>query len=104
MSFLADALTHLRQTIAETNWEGLNAHHRNKETIRRLLARLCSEQPEIAAAIDEGVAALNADSDRLDALAMRQNYRLTRWRTAATQIVYRRFFDINSLVGKHIRC
>jgi len=102
LSFLADALAHLRQSIAATNWAGLNAHHRNKETIRRLLARLCSERPEIAAAIDSGVAALNADSDRVDALLMRQNYRLSRWRTAATEIVYRRFFDINSLVGVRV--
>jgi (1->4)-alpha-D-glucan 1-alpha-D-glucosylmutase len=102
LSFLADALAHLRQTIAQTDWAGLNTHHRNKEMIRRLLTRLCLEQPEIAAAIDEGIAALNADFDRLDALVLRQNYRLSRWRTAATEIVYRRFFDINSLVGVRV--
>jgi (1->4)-alpha-D-glucan 1-alpha-D-glucosylmutase len=106
LGFIADALAHLQhtigQTIAETNWEGLTAHHRNKETIRHLLARLCSEQPEIAATIDAGVAALNVDFDRLDALLMRQNYRLSRWRTSATDIVYRRFFDINSLVGVRV--
>ena len=33
---------------------------------------------------------------------MRQNYRLSRWRTSATEIVYRRFFDINSLVGVRV--
>jgi (1->4)-alpha-D-glucan 1-alpha-D-glucosylmutase len=102
LSFLADALAHLRETIAETNWAGLNAHHRNKETIRRLLARLCSEQPEVAAAIDAGVAALNADFDRLDDLLMRQNYRLSRWRASAADMAYRRFFDINSLVGVRV--
>ena len=102
LSFLADALAHLRQTIPETDWSGLKTHHRNKEMIRRLLTRLCSEQPEIAAAIDAGIAALNADFDGLDALLLRQNYRLSRWRTAAAEIVYRRFFDINSLVGVRV--
>jgi len=102
LSFIADALADLRLSVAEATWAELNAHHRNKETIRRLLARLCSEQPEIAAAIDAGVAKLNDDFDRLDALLMMQNYRLSRWRTAATEIVYRRFFDINSLVGVRV--
>jgi len=102
LSFIADALADLRLSVSEATWAELNAHHRNKETIRRLLARLCSEQPEIAAAIDAGVAKLNDDFDRLDALLMMQNYRLSRWRTAATEIVYRRFFDINSLVGVRV--
>ena len=45
------------------------------------------------------VAALNADADRLDALLERQNYRLAFWRTAGHELGYRRFFDINTLVG-----
>jgi (1->4)-alpha-D-glucan 1-alpha-D-glucosylmutase len=38
----------------------------------------------------------------MDALLLRQNYRLSRWRTAARELVYRRFFDINTLVGLRV--
>ena len=37
--------------------------------------------------------------DALDALLQRQNYRLAFWRTASEEGQYRRFFDINELVG-----
>jgi (1->4)-alpha-D-glucan 1-alpha-D-glucosylmutase len=45
------------------------------------------------------VAAVNSDPDQLDVLLERQNYRLAFWRTAAQDLGYRRFFDINTLVG-----
>ncbi len=41
----------------------------------------------------------NRDPDALDQLLERQNYRLSFWRTAARDLGYRRFFDINTLVG-----
>ena len=50
-------------------------------------------------AIDEVLAETNADPDLLDAVLDRQNYRLAFWRTADRDLGYRRFFDINSLVG-----
>ncbi len=43
--------------------------------------------------------AINASPDALDALLQRQNYRLAFWRTASEEGQYRRFFDINELVG-----
>ncbi|HEY7338104.1 MAG TPA: malto-oligosyltrehalose synthase, partial [Bryobacteraceae bacterium] len=99
LSFFADVLARLPETGAEGGWAGLKAHHRNKEEIRELLARLCSERPDIGEAIDSAVAAMNADPDRLDGLVMRQNYRLSRWQTAGRELAYRRFFDVNTLVG-----
>ena len=36
------------------------------------------------------------DPDALDALLERQNYRLAFWRTAARDLGYRRFFDVNT--------
>ena len=47
-------------------------------------------------------AALNRDHDALDALLRRQNYRLAYWRTAATELNYRRFFDITTLAGVRV--
>ena len=54
------------------------------------------------AAVDAAVADLNADADALDALLERQNYRLAYWRTAGQELDYRRFFDINTLVGLRV--
>ncbi len=41
-------------------------------------------------------------STRLDALLERQNYRLAFWRTAERELDYRRFFDIDTLVGLRV--
>ena len=55
----------------------------------------------IDAAIREanGIAGDRASFDRLHALLEHQAYRLAYWRTAVDEINYRRFFDINELVG-----
>ena len=42
------------------------------------------------------------DVDRLDALLRRQNYRLAYWRTASEELDYRRFFNIETLVGVRV--
>jgi (1->4)-alpha-D-glucan 1-alpha-D-glucosylmutase len=49
--------------------------------------------------IDAGAARVNADVDALHDLLESQNYRLSFWRTAMRELDYRRFFDINTLVG-----
>ena len=53
----------------------------------------------MAAALDGEIEAVSASPDALDALLQRQNYRLAFWRTASEEGQYRRFFDINELVG-----
>lgn len=98
LAFLADSLANLSVPDA-SDWSGLLARDRNKESIRELLSRLCKEQPETAAEIDRTIALVNGDPEQMDALLLRQNYRLSRWRTAARDLGYRRFFDISSLVG-----
>ena len=50
-------------------------------------------------AIRQKVADINNDKQKLHALLERQNYRVAFWRTAASDINYRRFFDINDLAG-----
>ena len=98
LSFLADALGQLPISTA-TDWVAVRRRHRNKEVLRGQFARLCREQPEVAAAVDQVVMEVNSDPDKLDVLLERQNYRLAFWRTAAQDLGYRRFFDINTLVG-----
>ncbi len=44
-------------------------------------------------------AEVNKDRNKLDDLLEQQSYRLAFWRTAEQDLGYRRFFDINTLVG-----
>ncbi len=53
----------------------------------------------IAEALDGAVAAVNGDADALDELLNGQSYRLAYWRASSRDLGYRRFFDINELVG-----
>jgi (1->4)-alpha-D-glucan 1-alpha-D-glucosylmutase len=95
LAFLADSLARLPEA-------GGVERHRDKEVIRGLLNRLCAESADAARSIDACVERANRDPDTLDQLLERQNYRLSYWRTAARDLGYRRFFDINSLVGLRI--
>jgi (1->4)-alpha-D-glucan 1-alpha-D-glucosylmutase len=78
---------------------------REKEVIKRRLARLTSESTAVLGHIERAVTALNGDLgnprsfDPLDALLAAQPYRLAYWRVAAEEINYRRFFDINELAA-----
>lgn len=58
-------------------------------------------QPAIAAALEEvnGRPGAPHSFDRLHAVLEEQPYRLAFWRVSAEEINYRRFFDINDLVG-----
>src|SRR6185369_12171068 len=76
--------------------------HRDKEVVSQHLTRLCAEDSRVAAAIDAQIIGINSAPDALDAIFERQNYRLSFWRAAAQDLGYRRFFDINTLVGLRI--
>jgi len=82
-----------------TDRASVRERHRDKEVLRARLRALCTEHPEVAAALDAEAEAVAGNVDQLDALLQRQNYRLAFWRTASEEGQYRRFFDINDLVG-----
>jgi (1->4)-alpha-D-glucan 1-alpha-D-glucosylmutase len=73
--------------------------HRDTAVIERLLERLCAEEAKVCEALDRAVKELNADHDALDAFLNSQNYRLAYWKAADQQLGYRRFFDVNTLIG-----
>ena len=75
------------------------ARHRDKTVLNGLLDRLCAEEPGVCEAIDRSVAELNANKNALDDFLNQQNYRLSYWKTADQQLGYRRFFDVNTLIG-----
>lgn len=78
------------------------ARHRDQQVLKGLLARLCLEESEIGGALDQAVAELNDNKDKLDDFLNQQNYRLAYWKTADQQLGYRRFFDVNTLIGLRV--
>jgi (1->4)-alpha-D-glucan 1-alpha-D-glucosylmutase len=81
------------------DYTNASRRHRDKEILRRILERDFRDSPEGAEAVDAVLADINASPDKLDELLSRQNFRLAHWRTAKQDLGYRRFFDVNSLVG-----
>ena len=75
---------------------------RDQEVIRHLLDEFCGEHAEAVAAVQAELDWVNNQPDALDALIERQNYRVAWWKTAAQDLGYRRFFDINDLVGLRV--
>jgi (1->4)-alpha-D-glucan 1-alpha-D-glucosylmutase len=78
------------------------SRHRDKLVLKGLLARLGLEEPGIGDALYQAVAELNENRDTLDEFLNQQNYRLAFWKTADQQLGYRRFFDVNSLIGLRV--
>ena len=68
----------------------------------RLPVSLPTMRNLLAAAIDEELKALNSNPDRLDEVLSSQFYRLAYWRVANEEVDYRRFFNIESLVGVRV--
>ena len=101
LGFLADSLSRL-PAPESTDEEMLAALDRDKTILYELLQRFCREEPAASAAIARAVDELNKNIDALDALLNLQNYRLAYWRTADQELGYRRFFDINTLIGVRV--
>lgn len=78
------------------------ARHRDKNVLHSLLDRLCSEEKDVCSSIDRVVREVNADVDALDDFLSQQYYRLSYWKTADQQLGYRRFFDVNTLIGLRV--
>jgi (1->4)-alpha-D-glucan 1-alpha-D-glucosylmutase len=98
LAFLADALAELPAPTS-TNNSRLAARHRDQEVIRTLLEKLFNDVPFIAETVDAVLTETSSNPDRLHAFLERQNYRLAFWRASQEDLGYRRFFDVNTLVG-----
>lgn len=100
-------LTSLRNLPAyqETDPARIRERQREKEVARKRMAALLERSAAVAAYVDSRISVLNGTAgkeqsfDRLHELLEKQTYRLAYWRTAGHEINYRRFFDINSLLG-----
>jgi len=101
LSFIADSMARL-PSAASSDQEAVMSRHRDKTVIYELLQRLCQEQPEVSSSIARAADELNSDLDALDNFLNQQHYRLAYWRTADQDLGYRRFFDVNTLIGLRV--
>ena len=85
-----------------TDEAAVSERHEKHLALRGQLEELLRADGSVARALDDEIDTLNADPDRLDALLRRQNYRLAHWRTASEELDYRRFFNIESLIGVRV--
>ncbi len=92
----------------ETDAARIEERHREKDIARERLARLAAASGVIRGYLDRTIALLNgvpgqpSSFDPLHELLEAQVYRLAFWRTAQHEINYRRFFDINGLIGVRV--
>ena len=101
LAFLADSLARLPGPTL-TDRVSVSERHRDKEVVRGLLNRLFDEIPFIGDAVDTSLEDFNRNENKLDDFLEEQNYRLASWRTSSEELPYRRFFDVNTLVGLRV--
>lgn len=100
LGFIADALAELPSPNAP-DANSRRRRHRDKLVLQAELEQLCLDST-VARAIDEHLHAVNAAPDAVHEVLELQTYRLAYWRVGNHELEYRRFFDINSLVGLRV--
>jgi (1->4)-alpha-D-glucan 1-alpha-D-glucosylmutase len=101
LAFLADSVADLPLPQSDPEL-AQGKTQRNREVLLSLLTRYLAERPDALDAIDEAIAAVNRDVDALDRFLQQQHYRLAYWKTSNQDLGYRRFFDVNSLIGLRV--
>lgn len=95
----------LRAMNDETAPERRSAFPQECETLKNRLARSVESSPELGQGLKHAIALINGTAGvpesfgTLHRILEAQSYRLAHWRVAASDINYRRFFDINGLAG-----
>ncbi|GGC54575.1 malto-oligosyltrehalose synthase [Chelatococcus reniformis] len=98
----------LRAMGEESGTERRRAFPAEAEELKQRLAAAAAASPALTRAIGRAVTLINGvpgvpeSFGTLHRLLETQSYRLAHWRVAASDINYRRFFDINGLAGLRI--
>ena len=101
LAFLADSVADLPLPQSDAE-QAQHKTQRNREVLLSLLTRYLAERPDALDAIDDAIAIVNRDVDALDKFLQQQHYRLAYWKAANQDLGYRRFFDVNSLIGVRV--
>jgi (1->4)-alpha-D-glucan 1-alpha-D-glucosylmutase len=101
---IMDVLDHL-PSITSPELGNISEPYRERQAIKKAFLRLVNTSPEIKTFLLATIALFNGKKgdprsfEPLNQLLEQQAYRLSFWKTAREQINYRRFFDINDLIG-----
>jgi len=88
--------------------EEVHKRHNEQKQIKNDFWHLVNTYPDIKSCLSENIALFNGNKRDpssfvlLDSLLSQQSYKPAFWRTAINDINYRRFFDINDLVGVRV--
>ena len=102
---ISSRLRALSENTATAGPDGLVAEC---ETLKCRLERVFADSPGLTEAADRALDLVNGAKgipesfDTLHRILEMQSYRLANWRVAASDINYRRFFDINTLAGVRV--
>jgi (1->4)-alpha-D-glucan 1-alpha-D-glucosylmutase len=99
LAFLADALGRLPRDLSG---ESMAARYRDEQVLYAQLSRLLEENSTAAAAVDHVILEINRQTEKLDGLLSRQYYRPAYWRSSLSELNYRRFFNISTLVALRV--
>jgi (1->4)-alpha-D-glucan 1-alpha-D-glucosylmutase len=105
---LLSASERLRVMSEETIPERLTGFPEESEALKGKIAAAVAASPGLRVAIERAVNLINGTSGiaesfgTLHRILEAQPYRLAHWRMAASDINYRRFFDINGLAGLRV--
>jgi (1->4)-alpha-D-glucan 1-alpha-D-glucosylmutase len=99
----ADSLKALAERFTTLNYQ--TDAHSLARPLQQELSELATQAP-ILSAIEDNLRGYDSEQpegfERLHQLLERQSYRLASWRTAADDINWRRFFDVNELGGLRV--
>ena len=101
LAFLADSFARLTQRANATS-PSVSKMQRDRMVLFSLLEEHAGSDAKIVAAIDASIDSINQDPIALDRLLQKQHYRLAYWKAADQDLGYRRFFDVNSLIGMRV--
>ena len=101
----SDKLAFLADSFSRLKWhEGGDSRasarlQRDRTVLLSMLDDYLTQQTGALDAVDAAIADINKNPEALDDFLQQQNYRLAYWRAADQDLGYRRFFDVNSLIG-----
>jgi (1->4)-alpha-D-glucan 1-alpha-D-glucosylmutase len=97
-----DVLRLVARDLARTADQRGDERTTEVDALDELLAERLIASPELGDAIDQVLAATTADVEALDRLLGQQHFRLASWKAASHDLGYRRFFDVNGLIGVRV--
>ncbi|UDY37487.1 malto-oligosyltrehalose synthase [Dermatobacter hominis] len=97
-----DVLRLVARDLARTVDLDAEARATEVDALDELLAERLDGSAALGGAIAAALADVTADIEALDQLLGQQHYRLANWKAASHDLGYRRFFDINGLIGVRV--